>query len=273
MTDKKLFVEGELDGNLLNPIMVSGWTVEHSGGVGKYELPQKTKWHNIASPHAKHIYLRDRDFDFEPDPLPDVGPFEMKDKFGYYWKRHEIENYILEPSIVEKATEVNIGDYQNALLESGRKIRYYQAARWAVGLTRIELPRSYDLRTHPTEIDPSKFALPVALDSDSNKDWACKKCQEFGTNIGACLNRTLICEKFDKKTALFSDKSFISIENILIWFSGKDLLAGLKEWLDKNKQGTPKELLNKIRDWMIFHNDQVLEILPEWKRLQDILKT
>ena len=55
---------------------------------------------------------------------------------GWHWCRHEIENYLLEPALVAAACSPRITEatYLEQLRGAALRIRYYEAARWAVGL-------------------------------------------------------------------------------------------------------------------------------------------
>lgn len=95
----KLFIEGYLEAEVLNPIL-HGDPVLQQGG-SKYSLKPRAraerKENKVIAGH-----LRDRDFDFDPPAdtsKPTVGGEDNNGPFGWRWCRHEIENYLIEPAI------------------------------------------------------------------------------------------------------------------------------------------------------------------------------
>ncbi len=268
MRENKLFVEGELDALLLFPILKSGWTVVPNKGAGKRSLPLIVNWVREDTKNPNHLFLRDRDFDFDPDMS--AGPHKIDD-IGYRWKRHEIENYMVDPSVVCKATGLDRKQYENALIDAGSRIYYYEAARWAVGIVRRGLPPFYVLETHPSNIDPDKYALPDNPDYEWCKTWAEQNAQDHKIKIGDSLISSKVIDAFEKKVTLFSSDDFMTIDNILLWFSGKDLLAGLRQWLQTKGLGEPGKFRTSLRDWMTSNPKEVLANLTEWRNFVELL--
>jgi hypothetical protein len=62
------------------------------------------------------------------------------------------------------------------------------------------------------------------------------------------------------------------VANVLLWFSGKDILAGMADWLATRSIANPGEFRAILRDWIISNPDRAIELLPEWKGLIDILR-
>lgn len=59
---------------------------------------------------------------------------------------------------------------------------------------------------------------------------------------------------------------------MLVWFSGKDLLSGLKPWLQQNRFENPGAFRARLRDWMTSHPAEVISLLPEWAELLRLLR-
>jgi len=267
--DNKLFVEGELDSNLLGSLPLSGWTVQALKDGGKGALKPRTKSERDYNTHFASYYIRDRDFDYEPSGT--LGPHEVGDGMGYRWSRHEIENYIIDPLIVVEATGLDWNAYQAALMDAGKMIQHYQASRWAIGLVRRKLPFPYTLDTRPDDIKAVEFRLPPALDRESRKQWALGHSETYKNIVADCLAQKSVEEIFEEKDFFFQSNEFMATENILLWFSGKDLLTSLHDWLAVNGMGEPASFRIKIRDWMQRNSPKVLALLPEWQRFIDIL--
>src|SRR6185503_12131059 len=117
-------------------------------------------------------YLRDRDFDFDPPPdtsRPTVDSVEGGVAIGWRWSRHEIENYLIEPVLVSEATTWPLPEVEDALRESARAIRSYEAARWTIGIVRRDLPPHYELKTRPDGLND--IDLPVDLNYATVNAW------------------------------------------------------------------------------------------------------
>jgi len=266
----RLFVEGELDSILLNSLPLSGWQITPLKDGGKRALPLRVKWEQADNGGFRILYLRDRDFDFEPSGYP--GPCRMDDDLGFRWSRHELENYMIDPLIVTRAVNLDVREYSKALTGAGNTIRHYQAARWAVGLVRSGLPRWYGLETHPNDADPSRFRLHADLSQVQSRAWALKLTTEFLKTVSDRLDANSVGEHYDRQDAFFAESAFMTTDNVLMWFSGKDLLAALGDWLMTKGHAGPGDFRSKIRDWMIRNPSELLHILPEWRQLVTILQ-
>ena len=156
MPVNQLFVEGNLESEVLTPIF-KGSPVVRQGGSKNSLKPRAATERRENRVNAG--YLRDRDFDFDPPADTTAPTIDGRDKstpVGWRWCRHEIENYLIEPSLVAEAITIPTADFEQVLRDVGTEIRSYQAARWTVGCVRRSLPPHYDLKTRPeglNEID------------------------------------------------------------------------------------------------------------------------
>ncbi len=166
----KLFVEGNLESEVLNPIL-QGSPVLQRGGSKNSLRPRA-----LAERRENRVaagYLRDRDFDSDPPSdvtKPAVDSDEGGVPFGWRWCRHEIENYLIDPAIVSEALGWAAEEVEEALRQAARRIRNYEAARWTVGIVRRALPPHYELRTRPEGLN--EIGLPPALDAATVNAWA-----------------------------------------------------------------------------------------------------
>ncbi len=84
---------------------------------------------------------------------PENRPAEWKsgnlEHFGWRWERKEIENYLIDPVVVEKALKnenIDMTGYRTALEDARDRISDYQAAGTALSANRIDfrpLPSSF----------------------------------------------------------------------------------------------------------------------------------
>ena len=267
----RLFIEGSLEAEILNPILQGAPVLQRGGsknGLKPRALTER-KENKVAAG-----YLRDRDFDYEPpDDLsqPTVDYLDGGTSIGWRWCRHEIENYLIDPLLVSAAMAWPITDIEDALRQSARKIRYYEAARWTVGIVRRTLPPHFKLNTRPDDLN--EIALPSALDSISVNEWALKNIDTHRSCIEAKSNPQSVLKSLEFYSTLFEDVFISDVSKVLLWFSGKDLLAGMSDWLMTKNMENPGAYRAALRDWIISNPEQTLEILPEWKSLTEVLRS
>ena len=266
----KLFVEGNLESEVLNPILEGSPVLEQGGS--KNSLKPRARVERQANKVAAG-YLRDRDFDFDPPQdlsRPTVDGEDRGVTFGWRWCRHEIENYFIDPAIVSEAMAWPILEFKEALRQSAKKIRRYEAARWTVGIVRRSLPPHYELRTRPDGLND--IALPLALDSAAVATWASTSIENHRRLIGSTTDPTFVQASLDALAARFDDDFVADVANVLLWFSGKDILAGMADWLTTKAIATPGQFRGLVRDWIIANPGRALELLPEWNAMIRILR-
>ncbi len=266
MPIETLYVEGGLDAQVLG-VLLAGVPKIKRGGSKNSLKPivdrerRETKLSNV-------YYIRDRDFDFDPQPA-DEPQAETAGKtpvvLGWHWRRHEIENYLLDPVLVQAALpQWKIDGYRAALSDAADAIREYQAARWAVGCARRSLPPHYELRTRPDDVTDHEYRLPAALDLAASRDWALKTAAAHGASIAGALAAEAVAKTCDDFAARFTDGFCRSLGDVLVWFSGKDLIAGLGPWLASKGLSGAGSFLYVLREWIRANPDRARDLLPEW---------
>lgn len=258
-----LIVEGGLDKPLLDEFVIEpNWATEARGS--KTALPHE------ARRELNGHYLRDRDFDHEPPIDRSTPTVHGLDPLGWRWVRHEIENYLLEPGIASAALGVDPSAWSDALLDAATRICDYEAARWVLGAARRVLPPTYRLNTYPKSCKKD-FKLPTTLDAESQIAWMTSHAEAFRARVEPVLADERLRDEFRSRarelTAITHD-----IDEVLVWFSGKDLLGGCREWLAAHGQGTPEKAVERIRDWMKDNPDEARAHLPEWAALRQMLR-
>ena len=268
----KLYIEGNLDSELLAPILAGDPLLQQGGS--KNALRPRTLTERKEN-QTNTGYLRDRDFDYDPPddlskPTVDCREESSNRPIGWRWCRHEIENYLIEPHLVHQATALPIRKIEDAIHHAARAIRKYEAARWTIGLVRRELPPHYALQTRPDDLN--EIALPKELGYESVSNWALRSIEDHRNRIADATQPSRIQESIRDFDSRFDDRFVSDTNNILLWFSGKDILAGMAEWLHKNGFRNPGAFRASVRDWIIDHPEPALKLLPEWKGLIGVLR-
>lgn len=262
-----LYVEGGLDAAILSPFLDGlGVTVERGGS--KNALPHEARRHR-----GDVVYVRDRDFDADPPTkmtAPVVHLVEGDRPLGWTWARHAIESYLIEPAIFCAAIGADAEDWTAELSASAARIRAYQAARWTVGEARRALPPNYKLESYPRGCK-GDFKLPSELDDDAQVAWMGAHVGAFRAQIEPLLADAALSEAFATRRATFDEAFVEDIPRVLVWFSGKDLLAAARAWLEARGLGAPSPVRARVRDHLIEHPDLITAHLPEWNALRSAL--
>ncbi|MDR0603790.1 MAG: hypothetical protein LBG80_05745 [Bacteroidales bacterium] len=240
--------------------------------------------------HARQFYetksvfaIRDRDFPkkwtgvsqkvldwITPDHLG-----ELK-QWGWIWARREIENYLIDPIIVQKSLDVhvqqkisdvsyfNLEEYISALNSARDSIRIYQAARTA--LTQAGKP-SY-LRTNFGKARGKyNYRFPQKRDILSCEQEMKKMFQTRNKQI-ITINETL--ENFHR---IFEEECSFGkprYNDYLYAFSGKDILWAMEDWFAKiglkNNINFQEIILTGIEN----SYEDIATWCNEWKNLFDL---
>jgi hypothetical protein len=182
----------------------------------------------------------------------------------------EIENYLIDPAVVSEALSWPTSDVEEAIRQAAMKIRSYQAARWTVGIARRALPPQYDLLTRPDGLN--EIGLPSALECAAVRTWALNSIGDHRLRIAAATSDAAVRASFDDLVARFDDAFIANVAQTLLWFSGKDLLAGMDGWLVARGIASPGAFRALLRDWMIANPARTLALLPEWNGLVEVLR-
>lgn len=268
-----LLVEGELDAQLLQPLLAGRPLIE-AAKSSKNALAPRVRTERQKGQTGAH-YLRDRDFDHEPPEeteIPGIDSEHEGSVLGWRWARHEIEKYMLEPLFVERCLDVPKAEYENAVLDASQRIRHYQAARWAIGHARSALPPAVKFRTRPDDAGDKEFFLPVRLEEAPCAQWACDHAAAFLERSMSRLAEEFVSNTFAKYRDIFAGGGLDHIGSVLLWFSGKDIMLAIGDWLQIHGVNGPGAFRARLRDWMRANPDDVLNALPEWRALIEALR-
>lgn len=227
-------------------------------------------------PGAVVAALKDRDFDAD-DSLPINAPryWSLRDneqniRIGWSWERKEIENYLIDPDVVSRALGSKAppaDDYRAALENSADAVADYTAARIALSLphqTRLPLRNCWGTQG----INSSHLFPEFLSESDC--------CEGIKKNV-RLYEQTQIIREDDVLSSfnelLLSCRSGgTRFQYFLTFFSGKDLLYGMRTDISKFGLGRPCDFLERIVKGIENSTDNVWMWLPEWERLRRFLK-
>lgn len=302
-TGRLVFVEGQIDKEILVSLVGGQVTV-----AGERLIVQRRGYKNTLAMEARTIakegdndvyFVRDRDFDFLPPDdllqpklikaevmtikLPNNQKMKREVK-GWHWCRHEIENYLLSPEIVKRASyrkksgySFEITEYQDELIKAADNIRFYEAARWAIGKAKLCLPPKQELYARPIEILEKTIAIPHDCSGDAIERWLINTTATFYQKVSNTLTEESVKQEYWHYVNQFNKSFCIDINKVLVWFSGKDILAALEPWFItkgyQNAAAFRETLANYLIEWLRCNAEEVCVILPEWNALIHCLTT
>lgn len=269
MSVSVLLVEGKLDAEVLSPVLGTlpvRVTLEAVGS--KSSLKPRARDRRQGPVGVSTCYVRDRDFDFDP-PVDSSQPTvdsrqETGGVLGWRWSRHELENYLLEPRLVEAATGWSAADFERELLAAARNLQHYNAARWAVGIARRSLPPFNDLPTRPAELT-NEVKIPANCSQAACFTWALQHVEAFRRQVEATLEGAAVQTSLTERDQRLA--GLVTTDEVLVWYSGKDLLAALAPLIATRPEANPKAFRSRLRRWVQEHPREAVLLFPEWQAL------
>ena len=272
-----LFCEGggsSPDAILLNHVL-AGTGCEIRPGGGKHELSKR-----IMATRAKGLRsagIRDRDFDDEESSeslsLPQKWSENWDDKeewLGWQWERREIENYLLDPQVVQKALGDEAPDprrFEEALTKACTELGFYMAARHTLSSSRRRFERLEN--RWGRKRGQGKHPLP-----DERTEKSCR--QALKDNLqkwmrGNQVNVNEVMARFESFIPLYQAGG-VYYERALTFFAGKDILYTMEPELTSMGFISPLGFRNKVISGIEKAAD-AWTWLPEWGRLrQEVMK-
>lgn len=185
--------------------------------------------------------------------------------FGWRWERKEIENYLIDPLVVEKALaskSLNMEEYRQALGEARDSIALYQAARTALSANRL---RFEPLRS---SWGSSKGNKIDHLDESTCREGIEKIVLEHRQNQIVEVDTVLQAFEIYKGECQEGGVRFL---NYFHAFAGKDLLAAMDVWLRKQGWNGARAFREAILKGIRRTEDDIANWLPEWDELRQIV--
>ena len=214
--------------------------------------------------------LKDRDFDKDESP-PVNSPRNWSAtvqnnniQVGWSWERKEIENYLIDPEVVSHALGSKappLEAYRAALEESATTIADYTAARIALSISRQPLLplKNYWGNMGGQHPFPDRLA-----ESD---------CRAGITDVVRQYEQAQIVRENDVLVAFEDLLSMCRVggckfQNFLTFFSGKDLLCGMRSALIGWGLGEPFVFRERIVKGIENSTENVSSWVPEWVQLR-----
>ncbi|MCX6579102.1 MAG: hypothetical protein NT166_02840 [Candidatus Aminicenantes bacterium] len=265
-----LFCEGgpnSPDIRVLSKLLSGHCQIRDSGG--KYGMGERIKaWREVREKGNNRDIccgILDGDFSAEwKNPANEPRRWESDDKkihFGWRWERKEIENYLIDPVVVEKALgkrSPQIDTYTQTLKVARDSIAIYQAARTALGTHRRRFNPLYS--AFGKECGREKHPFPAALDEESCINGIRENIRKYGeTQI---INEKNVLHSFEsfKSECLEGGQRF---NNFLQAFSGKDLLWAMNDWLAANEFTGALAFREKVVSGVQQSTEDISTWLPE----------
>jgi hypothetical protein len=258
---------GSPDPRILGKILAGICEVRPLGG--KYGMGDRILARREASGAATIFGILDGDFREWSEPREEpiiwnAAGANNPTQLGWRWERKEIENYLIDPVVVEHALGSLPAGYCDCLDQVAARIGPYQAARLALTLVR---PRFKPLSNcfgkkrgglrHQIPDDLDDASCLVALKAEIS-EWNLSQavnCHE----AEEAFNRTLPeCKSGGER-----------FQNYLSGFAGKDLLVSMADHLQVMGFDSPAIFLETVLSAIASKVNDVSEWLPEWKKLKE----
>lgn len=226
--------------------------------------------------------LRDRDFDFDDLSLNHSPyPWLLKEggkkiQIGWYWERKEIENYLIDPEVAKRVFDFNdqqLQRYNAALEKSAKLIAHYTAARITLSHSRRRILPLDNFWGAEKDDGYHHFPKEKGLKKEDCYNMAWKNIQKYNEQLN--VEKEDIKEKFES-LCQECNPGGERFKNFLTFFSGKDLLYGMRNSL-KEVLSLPaskplvKIFLEKILKGIEEATEDVWTWIPEWDQLRKLV--
>lgn len=266
-----LFCEGKGGGHdvlVLNKILNGVATV--SPGGSKYDLPHNFFWHRKYVPAKRVAVLRDRDFDHEAEDTvllnqPRLWTYnepntENRHQIGWSWERVAIENYLLDPVVIENTMKVDPGPYREALVKAAESLGPYTAARLALSRSRVPLPRLANEWGKSKSLWPPRPAdcrvqiREIVREFSKARPGADSVIDIFETVLPEC------------------QPEGARGQHPLVFFSGEDLLGAMQPAFGKMRLAQGDKLMEDVSKRISNSREDVYTWLPEWQSFRQMVE-
>lgn len=247
--------------------ILQGIPLEVKPSGGKYGFEQRIKLGREYQKNSGIFGIRDRDYDIHDGWNP-VNTDAMRwttgakrTHLGWIWQLTDIESYLTSPTIVEAMFESSdwIGTYAEVHQTAKEQLKSYTACRVALGRSRkgSRLPNKFGRQSKYF----SQHCLPEDLSNQSlEEELLALVHRHNGDGI-------VVIEDVQQ----LRETTFASIESTPdahSWFSGKDIVLQIGDWLAGVGFATPKRFLDETAKRLKNSQEEIWKLLPEWQSLR-----
>lgn len=218
--------------------------------------------------------LVDRDFDCRDRPQSDapVQCWYEQVWVGWAWERKEIENYLIDPVVVQQALGKKApppDEYKSALDEAANRISAYSAARTALACEGFK-------NFWGEEVGNSRYCFPPQLGKDYCQGRIAEIVRDYRKD--RLVSEADVQNKFSNLLPKFRNGG-LRFTDYLRYFAGKDLLYAMREKLREfgfeppsSAKSSPEEVFIERIVSRMERSDNVWEWLPEWTTLRQLIE-
>ena len=242
-------------------------TIRSSGG--KYGLGAMILAQREARNTASIAGILDRDFDASLD-VPNNQPRNWQSNdgqiiFGWRWERCEIENYLVDPSVVQQAIPSRFPDadeYTQALNRAVLRISTYSAARTALSISRRRFTPLKNCWGRESNL---KHQFPDNTTDQDCIDGIGIALSEYQDCVGVTNDE--VVHQFENQRPIFSPGG-IKHNHFLNYYSGKDLMVSMTPDLNLWGFASPKVFREAVLSGIERSSEDIWQWLPEWGNLR-----
>lgn len=221
--------------------------------------------------------IRDRDFDNDEN-IPTGSPrnWSIQDNqntvlIGWSWERKEIENYLIDPQVVNRALGSQApspNEYHAALQTSAEEIADYTAARTALSVSRIQPLPIKNLWGRRRGRD--RYRFPDMLRENDCRTAITDIVDEY--ELAQSVKVGNVLSPFDQ-LLLACRPGGARFQDFLTFFAGRDLLYGMEARLTDFGFASAIEFRTRVLEAITESTEDVWTWLPEWQRLRELINS
>ena len=107
--------------------------------------------------------------------------------------------------------------------------------------------------------------MPSDRSEKASWSWLATTTREFMQPVATAFAEEVLRKRFDERRTKFAA---MGAGDILVWFSGKDVLSFIAPQLGSD---SPKRLRNRLRNWVRSNPEEAVRLLPEWAELKRLV--
>ena len=261
-------VEKSPDVRVLTAIL-SGVNITIRSSGGKYGLGTRISAQREARNTNSIAGILDRDFDDSlEEPTNHSFSWHNNDGqiiFGWRWERCEIENYLIDPVVVQRAMPSKfpgIEAYTQALQMAALNINTYSAARVALSISRRRFTPLHNCWGRESNLNH--------LFPDNVTDEGCLAgiqtvLNDYQDCVGVSGEEILI--QFNTQKPHF-EPGGAKHRHFLNHYSGKDLMVSMRTSMERWGFNLPKVFREAVLSGIERSPEEVWQWLPEWENLR-----